>query len=366
MTSHGSGSASAGVIPPGATIGILGGGQLGRMLAMAAAQLGYRCHIYDPDPVAPAADVAHAATCATWDDTQALAAFASRLDVCTLEFENVPVATVDQLAALCPVRPGARVLATAQDRVLEKQFVQALGGDTAPFAAVDDLAALEDAIARIGCPAILKTRRLGYDGKGQARLRTPADAAAAWAALGGQPAILEGFVAFDSEASVLVARGLDGACVHYGPVANRHDDGILSESRAPAGLDAAIAARAVALARHLAERLDHVGVMAAELFIAGDRVLFNELAPRVHNSGHWTIEGAVTSQFENHIRAICGLPLGATDLRGAVRMRNLIGEQAMEWPMLLADPAARLHLYGKQAARPGRKMGHVTWVTPDT
>ncbi|MEX6723529.1 5-(carboxyamino)imidazole ribonucleotide synthase [Parapedomonas caeni] len=352
-------------LPPGSTIGILGGGQLGRMLALAAAELGYRCHIYTPEHDSPASHVAAATTIAAYEDETALTGFATSVDIVTYEFENVPAATAALLAGLTLVAPSATVLGVAQDRVREKDFVAALPGSVPPYRAVASLAELEAAVAEIGAPAILKTRRMGYDGKGQARLKTAADCAEAWAALRGVPAILEGFVPFEREVSVLVVRGWNGDMAHYGPVENSHDDGILSVSRVPATVSPAVTEQAVALARRIAGALDYVGVLGVEMFVVGDTVLFNEMAPRVHNSGHWTTEGAVVSQFENHIRAICGLPLGCTDTVGRVEMRNLIGEDALRWHDLLSDPQARLHLYGKADARPGRKMGHVTYVQRD-
>ena len=351
------------MIPPGATIGILGGGQLGRMLAIAAANLGYRIHVYCPDADAPATAVAAAWTRAAYDDRAALDAFAAVVDVATFEFENIDVAALRHLAEHVPVYPPAAALEVSQDRLVEKRFVEGLGGTTAPYRAVDSLADLEAAAADLGCPAVLKTRRFGYDGKGQARLHGLGDCAEAWAATGGAPAILEGFVTFGAEFSVILARGADGLVVYDTPE-NRHIDGVLDESVVPAS--AAIAAQApaaIALATRIAEALGYQGVLTCEFFATADGPVFNEMAPRVHNSGHWTTEGATTSQFENHIRAVCGLPLGATALVGrGVRMRNLIGDAVAEWPRLLADPAAHLHLYGKAEARAGRKMGHVTWV----
>ncbi|WP_156680003.1 5-(carboxyamino)imidazole ribonucleotide synthase [Sphingomonas profundi] len=351
-------------MPPGATIGILGGGQLGRMLAMAAAQLGYRVHIYSPEGSGPATEVSAEWTQGRYDDGEALAAFADAVDVVTFEFENVPAEPLRRLAERAPVHPRPAALAVAQDRLAEKEFVARLGGTPAPFRAVDTLAALEQAVAAIGAPAILKTRRFGYDGKGQARIAAAGDCAAAWAAIGGAPAVLEGFVPFEREFSVLAVRGADGAFEAWDVPENRHVDGILAASTVPAGGRIAAQADAAAtLARWIADELDYVGVLACEFFATDAGPVFNEMAPRVHNSGHWTIEGAVTSQFENHIRAICGLPLGATTLAApAIEMRNLIGEQVNDWPTILADPAAHLHLYGKREARPGRKMGHVTWL----
>ena len=350
------------MIPPGATIGIVGGGQLGRMLAMAAAQLGYRVHVYAPDAQPPAADVAAYATQGAYDDADALARFGASVDVATYEFENIPAAALDALAAETPLFPPRRALEIAQARLAEKEFARAHGGRPAPFASVDDRAGLDAALAAIGAPAILKTRRFGYDGKGQARIGTPADADAAWSAINGAPAILEGFVKFDAEFSILLCRGQDGVIAVWDAPHNIHEAGILKRCHipAPAELTAAIA-EGRALGVKLAEALGHVGILAIEFFASADGAVFNEMAPRVHNSGHWTWEGALTSQFENHIRAICGLPLGDTGLvRPRVEMENLIGDDVERWPALLADPAAHPHLYGKGEARPGRKMGHVT------
>jgi 5-(carboxyamino)imidazole ribonucleotide synthase len=350
------------MLPPGSTIGILGGGQLGRMLALAAAELGYRCHIFAPEPDPPAADVCVAHTRADYADTAALTAFAAAVDVITLEWENVDRAAVRQLAALKPVHPGAHSLEVAQDRMAEKQFVEWLGGRTAPWAQVDSRAGLDAAIAQLGLPAILKTRRFGYDGKGQARIHSIADADAAWAAIEGQPAILEAMVDFAHEYSVILCRGSDGSIVDWPVPVNVHKGGILATSSLPApALVRGQAAEAVALARIVVEKLGHVGVLACEFFACRDGLRFNEMAPRVHNSGHWTIEGSATSQFENHVRAVVGLPLRPTSLvNPRITMTNLIGEDVADWPRLLADPAARVHLYGKGEARPGRKMGHVT------
>jgi len=347
------------MIPPGETIGILGGGQLGRMLAMAAAQLGYRCHIYAPEADSIAADVAARFTCADWDDAAAMAAFAADCAVITYEFENVPVAP---LAALAPVSvlPHPRALETAQDRLTEKQFVRELGGHPAPFAPVDSRADLAAAIRQIGTPGILKTRRDGYDGKGQWRIMGEADAASL--DLPETPLIYEGFVTFTAEFSVILCRAADGDIRFWDSAENVHEHGILARSTVPAPAEVtAQVEEARALAAKIATALDYVGVLACEFFATDHGPVFNEMAPRVHNSGHWTIEGALTSQFENHIRAVCGLPLGATALaaRGVV-MDNLIGDAAHDWPAILSDPANHLHLYGKAAARPGRKMGHVT------
>ncbi len=352
------------VVHPGSTIGIVGGGQLGRMMAMAAAQLGYRTHIFAPEESGPAADMAVAWTRGAYEDGAALGRFAEAVDVITYEFVNVPSAAVALLAGLGHVQPNARALGIAQDRLAEKGFVAGLGGRTAPYAPVMDRAGLAAAIAQVGAPAILKTTRFGYDGKGQARLMddTPETLDRVWAEIGGQPAVLEGFVRFDHEFSVILVRGHDGEMRFWDSPHNVHEDGILATSTVPA--PAAVLAQvpeAQASAAKIAEALDYVGVLTLEFFASADGPIFNEMAPRVHNSGHWTIEGAVTSQFENHVRAICGLPLGATMLAApGVVMENLIGDQANDWATILADETAHLHLYGKHEARPGRKMGHVT------
>jgi 5-(carboxyamino)imidazole ribonucleotide synthase len=350
------------IVPPGSTIGIIGSGQLGRMLGMAAANLGYRCHIYAPDESPPAAEVAAQFTRAAYDDADALARFAGSVDILTYEFENIPVAPLRSLAGKVPIAPNIDALATAQDRLTEKRFVAEHGGRTAPWRVVSTRAQLDEALAELGAPAILKTRRFGYDGKGQARLRTAADADAAWEAIHGTPAILEGFVDFEREFSIIAARGQDGTIMLWDAPDNVHENGVLATSTVPAtGIVAAQAPEAAALAKRVIAALDYVGVLTLEFFAAADGPIFNEMAPRVHNSGHWTIEGAITSQFENHIRAICGLPLGATGLSARrVVMRNLIGDEANDWPAILADPACHLHLYGKGEARPRRKMGHVT------
>lgn len=346
-------------LPPGSAIGILGGGQLGRMLAMAAARLGLVTRIYDPDPTAPAAQVAAGHICAPWDDAEALARFARSVAVVTLEFENVPLATLEALAALVPVLPGARALACGQDRLEEKQLFQSLGLGTAPFAAVQDAEGLAAALQDIGCPAILKTRRLGYDGKGQARITAPGDAAAAWAALQGAPAILEGFVAFSHEVSVIAARGQEGAVVCYDPGENLHEDGILRRTTVPARLSAAQRTEAVLAAGRILTALDYVGVMGVEMFVTPAGLVINEIAPRVHNSGHWTQLGCAVDQFEQHIRAVAGWPLGPGSRHADVEMENLIGEDVLRVPGIAREPGASLHLYGKAETRPGRKMGHV-------
>jgi 5-(carboxyamino)imidazole ribonucleotide synthase len=341
-------------------IGILGGGQLGRMLAMAAARLGLQCHIYSDEADAPAFQVAARHTCAAFDDTAALEAFAGTCDAITFEFENVPAATAEALARLKPIFPNARALAVAQDRQAEKTFLASLGLGTAPFAPVGSAEEAEAALARIGAPAILKTCRFGYDGKGQAKLRPGASASDAFHALGGRPALLEGFVDFAFEASVIAARARDGSFAAYDSPQNVHADHVLRRSTVPAPLDAAQCTQAHAMARHIAEALDYVGVLGVELFVCRDGMLLvNEIAPRVHNSGHWTLEACLVSQFEQHIRAVAGWPLGDPARHSDAVMENLIGDDAADWQRLARDGGA-LHLYGKSEIRPGRKMGHVT------
>ncbi|MDR6952226.1 5-(carboxyamino)imidazole ribonucleotide synthase [Ancylobacter sp. 3268] len=358
------------MLKPGSTIGILGGGQLARMIALAAAPLGLKAHIYAPEDGSPAFQVADAHTQAAYDDPAALERFARAVDVVTYEFENVPVDTAGHLARFVPVHPGAKALGITQDRLAEKNFVNGLGIEVAPFAAVDGDAALEAALARIGRPAVLKTRRFGYDGKGQVMIRPGEDAAAAFKAIGRHSAVLEGFVPFECEVSVVAARALDGTVAAYEVTENEHRHHILHKSTVPARLGAASVAAAADIARRIGDALDYVGVFAVELFVVGrgaeERLVVNEIAPRVHNSGHWTLGGARTSQFEQHVRAIAGWPLGAAERLGArVEMTNLIGEEAETWPAVLAEPGAMLSLYGKAEARPGRKMGHVTRVFAD-
>lgn len=349
-------------LPPGATVGILGGGQLGRMLAMAAARLGLSTHVYEPGADSPASQVAARTFCAPWDDQDTLMAFAQSVDVVTYEFENIPTAALDAIEAIRPIRPGRRSLEVSQERLTEKTFLAGIGLATAPFAAVDDAADLDAALAQVGTPAILKTRRLGYDGKGQARILTPADAPAALAAMHGQPALLEGFVAFEREVSVIAARGLDGSVSVFDPGENLHEDGILRRTTVPARLSAAQASDAVLIAARILNALDHVGVLGVELFVTPAGLIVNEIAPRVHNSGHWTQNGCLIDQFEQHIRAICGWPLGDGTRHADVEMENLIGADIERLPELAASGAA-LHLYGKAEARPGRKMGHVNRIT---
>ena len=352
------------MLPPGSTIGILGGGQLGRMLAVAAAQLGYKVHIYAPDAESVAAEVTAHHSQAAWDDEPRLAAFAAACDIVTFEFENVPVDTVRFLSGHVAVHPGATGLQIAQDRLAEKNFVAGLGGRPAPFAAVPDRAALDTALAQIGAPAVLKTVRMGYDGKGQARLATVADADAAWDMIGRHPAVLEGFIDFAHEFSVILVRGIDGELRYWDSTVNVHEGGILSTASLPPPpqiTEQQDAARAMMAG--IAAELDYVGVLTGEFFATDDGPIFNEMAPRVHNSGHWTIEGAVTSQFENHIRAIAGLPLGSTATRALpVVMRNLIGAEIGQIPALLADANCHVHHYSKTEVREGRKLGHATWA----
>jgi 5-(carboxyamino)imidazole ribonucleotide synthase len=356
------------VIQPGATIGILGGGQLGRMLALAAAHYGLKVHVYCPDAESPAFDVAAYCTRAAYDDEQALARFAAGCDVVTYEFENVPHETAALITRHTALHPNAQALATTQDRLEEKTFVASLSIRTAPFREVSNAGELAQALDELGRPAVLKTRRFGYDGKGQAILREGDDPEAAFAALGRAPCILEGFVPFEREVSVVAARTADGAFAAYDLCANEHRDHILACTRVPAGVSGELEREAVDIARRIADALDYVGVLAVEMFLIEEggapHVVVNEIAPRVHNSGHWTIEGAVTSQFEQHVRALCGFPLGSPSRLGRVAMENLVGDEVAAWPEILADPAAHLHLYGKSRARPGRKMGHVTRVFP--
>jgi 5-(carboxyamino)imidazole ribonucleotide synthase len=356
-------------LPPGSTIGILGCGQLGRMLALAAARLGLKTHVYC-DTTGPAFDVATATTQAAFDDAKALARFAHSVDAVTYEFENVRVETARILARSVPVRPSPLALEVAQDRLVEKEFMARLGIPVAPFVAVDGADALPAALTRIGGPAILKSRRLGYDGKGQASLTPGEDAAAAWAAIGSAPSVLERRVAFHCEVSALIVRGLDGRTAAYDCPVNVHENGILRRSMVPSGLPEADLIEARAIAIRIAEALDYVGVLAVEMFhlgsgaTASSRLMVNEIAPRVHNSGHWTLEACAVSQFESHMRAVAGWPLGSTERHSDAEMVNLIGAEADRWLELAAEPGASLHLYGKHHARPGRKMGHVTRLAP--
>ena len=349
-------------LPLGATIGILGGGQLGRMLSVAAARLGYKTHIFEPSANPPAAEVAHALTTAPYDDSAALARFAASCDVITYEFENIPTAALDTLEALRPIRPNRRALAISQDRLLEKDFLTGLGLTCAPYYRVQSLEDLTKALTKSGTPAILKTTRLGYDGKGQVRLNNAADASVALAAMKGAPAVLEGFIAFSHEISVIAARGLDGSVACYDPGENVHKDGILHTTTLPARLTPSQRSDAVLLAARILNALDYVGVMGVELFVTPQGFIVNEIAPRVHNSGHWTQNGCAVDQFEQHIRAIAGLPLGDGARHADVIMENLIGDDIDRLPALLAERDCAVHLYGKAEARPGRKMGHINRI----
>ncbi|MEO1242028.1 MAG: 5-(carboxyamino)imidazole ribonucleotide synthase [Pseudomonadota bacterium] len=363
------------IVEPGGVIGVMGGGQLGRMLSIAAANLGLKTHIYCPEEGCPARDVSFAQTVASYTDKTALAAFAAKVDVVTYEFENVPAEAVEFLTLKgATVRPGAVALEKAQDRLVEKEFVNAIGAATAPFHAVDDLSSLEAGLKKIGRPAILKTRRLGYDGKGQTTIRdedTDLPGAFekaseyAWAEVGAAPSILEGFIPFEREISIIGARGADGEIQLYDPPENAHRNGILKSSTVPAQISGETAARARAVTTTMLETLGYVGVIGVEFFVLKDGdVLVNEFAPRVHNSGHWTSNACAVSQFEQHIRAVAGWPLGDPARHSNAVMENLIGEEANAWRELAQSPQTGVHLYGKNEARPGRKMGHVTRIAP--
>jgi 5-(carboxyamino)imidazole ribonucleotide synthase len=370
-TSHpvSSDQASAGPIPPGSVIGILGGGQLGRMTAMAAARLGYRCHIYTDEQDSPASQVAAVTTVASYTDAAALTAFAGSVAVVTFEFENIPEETATILEPLVALRPGRTSLVVAQDRLNEKSFLNGIGVPTAPYRRAANPLELAQAIHDIGRPAVLKTSRLGYDGKGQVMIGPNTDLTEAWATMSGsngsQIGVLEGFVDFDREISVIVARAPDGSWEAFDPVENRHANHILDTTIAPAPISNELSYKAVATARHIAESLDLIGLLTVEMFVTRDNTLLvNELAPRPHNSGHWTIDGCVTSQFEQFVRAVCGLPLGSPARHSDAVMKNLLGDDVLRWREILAEPGAKLHLYGKTEPRPGRKMGHVTRLSP--
>ena len=349
-------------LAPGSTIGILGGGQLGRMLSVAAARLGFKTCIFEPGGDCPASHVSNFHLQASYDDEDALHHFAAASDVVTYEFENIPTAALDLIEAEVPIRPGRNALATSQDRLVEKTWLADLGLATAPFAPVETLEQLKDAIDRIGTPSILKTRRLGYDGKGQARLTSPDDANDAFDAMQGAPSILEGFVDFSHEVSVIGARGLDGSVACFDPGENVHRDGILHTTTVPARLTPAQRSDAVLIAAKILNALDYVGVLGVELFVTPQGLLVNEIAPRVHNSGHWTQQGCTIDQFEQHIRAIAGWPLGDGQRHADVVMENLIGDD-VDRIVQIATTGAAIHLYGKAEAKPGRKMGHVNRVT---
>jgi 5-(carboxyamino)imidazole ribonucleotide synthase len=352
-------------IGPGATIGVLGSGQLGRMLGLAARGLGYRVHTYSPDTDSPTGQIGDAEVTGRYDDLDALRAFAGRVDVVTFEFENIPSASVAAIAERALVRPAGSVLHTTQHRGREKSFLSGAGIPVAPYALVATADDLDAAVTRLGCPAILKTASFGYDGKGQARIDRAADAVATWDQIGRQPAVLEAFVDFERELSVVAARGADGRFAHYGLIENAHARHILDVSMAPARVPPEVEREAIAIARTTLEALDVVGVLCVELFLTRNgRVLVNELAPRTHNSGHLTIEAAATSQFEQQLRAVCGLPLGSTALLRPAAMANLLGDLWQEgeprWADALGRPGIHLHLYGKGEAKLGRKMGHLT------
>jgi 5-(carboxyamino)imidazole ribonucleotide synthase len=351
-------------VPPGGTIGIIGGGQLGRMLALAAARLGLKTCIYNDTPDAPAFQVTDRSVAAAYDDLGALAKFAQACDAVTFEFENLPAHAIAHLESLVAVRPGAQALATTQDRLTEKTFVANLGLKTAPFFEVSSAEQARSAFAQIGGRGIIKTRRFGYDGKGQAKVASAEETVAAFEKFKA-PAILEGFVDFSFEASVIAARGADGAFAAYDPPQNEHENHILRRSTVPSRLSSAQVDEAKAIARKIGDALDYVGVFAVELFVAtGGTLLVNEIAPRVHNTGHWTIEACAVSQFEQHIRAVAGWPLGDGVRHADAVMENIIGAEADAWESLARGGA--LHLYGKAESRPGRKMGHLTRLSPLT
>lgn len=359
----------ASALAPGSVIGIIGGGQLGRMLALAAGRLGYRCHVFSPEPDAPAVQVTNRHTLGEYRDREALLRFARTVDVITYEFENIPTSTAALVAEIAPVRPSPQVLSVCQDRIVEKTFLRRIGVPTAPFRPVDGAEALEQALAAIGRPAVLKLARLGYDGKGQVAIREES-AEEAWAEMCGSGSgvpvgVVEGWIDFACEISVIVTRSEAGETAAYVPVENVHENHILRRTTAPAVIDPDLAVGAEAYARHIADELGVIGILCVEMFVTRDgHLLVNELAPRPHNSGHWTIDACVVSQFEQCIRAIAGLPLGSPERHADAVMENLLGEEVDRWRELLADPAAHLHLYGKSEARPGRKMGHVTWIRP--
>lgn len=347
-------------LAPGGVIGIFGGGQLGRMLALSAAQLGFDVHVFHDEAASPAARVAARETVAPYTDRTAIRAFAEACDVVTHEFESLNLAAMDAASAVTFSAPGRAALAAAQDRLAEKAFAENCGASVTPHRAVDSEADLAAAIADIGAPGIVKTRRFGYDGKGQYAVASAQDAAAGWAAMAGAPSIYERRVTFSREVSLVAARARSGAIAYYDLAENRHENGVLRETLAPASADAVTIAQARGVAQAMLERLDYVGVLTIEFFQTASGLMVNEIAPRVHNSGHWTIEGTVCSQFEQHIRAVAGWPLGATDSRGRFRMRNLLGDERDLWPQHAQSPGDHIHCYGKAVSAPGRKMGHVT------
>jgi 5-(carboxyamino)imidazole ribonucleotide synthase len=354
-----------GAILPGAVIGVLGSGQLGRMFAIAARRMGYRVHTYSPDSETPTGQVSDVEVTASYDDLEAVRRFARAVKVVTFEFENIPAAAAEAAGEEAPVRPAWRVLHTTQHRVREKTFLEKAGFPVTPFVPVGSFDDLRLGLERLGCPAVLKTAGFGYDGKGQSRIATPAGAEEAWRLAGGQPAILEAFVDFEREISVVGARGLDGAVANWGPIENRHHRHILDVALAPARVDERVGREAVRLAHGLLEELDVVGVLCVEFFLTRHgRLLVNELAPRPHNSGHLTFDASVTSQFEQQLRAVCGLPLGSTELLRPAAMANLLGDLwsagEPDWSEACRSPHVKLHIYGKVEPRPGRKMGHLT------
>jgi 5-(carboxyamino)imidazole ribonucleotide synthase len=350
----------------GATIGILGGGQLGRMLSVAASRLGFKTHIFEPGTNPPAGQVADQVTTAAYDDTSALTAFANTVDVITFEFENIPADALDTLEKIRPVLPARNALATSQDRITEKEFLTNLGVEVAPYANIESDADVTAAMQSVGAPSIMKTRRFGYDGKGQSRLKSIDDGASAWNELGNTPSVLEGFIDFSREISVIGARSQSGEVVCFDPGENVHRDGILHTTTLPASISGSQRMDAVLLTGKILNALDYVGVMGVELFVTPNGLLVNEIAPRVHNSGHWTQNGCVIDQFEQHIRAVAGWPLGNGERHSNVVMTNLIGDEVLDVETLSADASVGVHLYGKAEAKAGRKMGHVNKISPKT
>lgn len=366
-----SGESVPAAILPGATIGLLGGGQLGRMFAIAAKRMGYFVHVFDPQPHGPASQVCDMEVNAPFDDAEALARFASAVDVVTFEFENIPVAAIDRVAEVCPVRPRGQVLHICQNREREKLFLQANGFPCAPFRVVDSEASLIAAVQEIGTPAVLKTADFGYDGKGQIKLKGGEDLAEVWKTFNAPRGVLEGWVNFEAELSVVVARGVDGSVAAFPVSENIHRNHILDLSIVPARFGESICAEAAVLAEQITRTLDVVGLLAVEFFLSEkDGLIVNELAPRPHNSGHYSFDACVTSQFEQHVRAVCGLPLGSTELLSPVVMWNILGDAweagTPDWKTWLANPAAKLHLYGKAEPRVGRKMGHLCVLADST
>ena len=351
------------ILQTGATIGILGGGQLGRMLSVAASRLGFKTHIFEPGKNPPAGEVAHRVTTAAYEDEAALRAFAADVDVITYEFENIPTTALDLLETLRPIRPNREALRISQDRLTEKNFLQGLGLRVAPFADIPDTAALDAAMADIGAPSILKTRRFGYDGKGQAQIMKVEDAASAFADMAGNAAILEGFVNFTHEVSVIAARSVTGDVACYDPGQNVHRNGILHTTTIPAKLSPSLRTDAILIAANVLNALDYVGVLGVELFVTAEGLIVNEIAPRVHNSGHWTQNGCAVDQFEQHIRAVAGWTLGDGKRHSDIVMENLIGRDMDRVPALASEPNTALHLYGKSEVKDGRKMGHINRIT---